>query len=98
MSARTPVIGIAFVGVPDAGAERVVALMARVGSRFGLRLERTAELLAAGELQDVVGDGGSFRATLGPRLDVDIRHGNLSLNSRDEILIHCDRSLWSESQ
>lgn len=67
-------VGITFVGVTHACAERMVTLLARVGSRLALSLERASELLAASELKNIVCDRCSFRATLGPRLDVDIRH------------------------
>jgi hypothetical protein len=82
------VIRITFVGIPHTGAEWLVALLTCVGSGFRLSFERAAELLAASELKNIVGDRGSVRATLGSRLDVDIRHGTLSLTSRDEIWIH----------
>jgi hypothetical protein len=68
------VIRISFVCIPYTSAKRTVALLTRIGSRFGLSSEWTTELLSARELQNIVCYGASFRAALRTWFDVDIRH------------------------
>lgn len=69
-------VRVALVGIADARAQRMMALLPGVVGSLGLGLEGAAERLATGKFQHVVGNCSSFGAPFGARFDVYIWHWN----------------------
>jgi hypothetical protein len=79
---RSPVIRpLPIIHVPDPSNKRCVALTFRPIDRFSLRFEGT-EYVARVVFDDIIVDMAPFRAPLGARFNVNVRHALLPLGSR----------------
>jgi len=75
---RSPVIRLHFVvQVPDASDKRVMAAFFCPIDRFLLRFEG-AECVVRMVFDDIIVDRTTMRAALGPRFNINVRHGFLS--------------------